>query len=170
MDEGCREREARRRAMTIKQLLERKSKCLWTIAPDASVLDAISKMADKDVGSLLVMDDEQLVGIITERQYARNVMLKGKASVNTPVKDIMERNVIHVTQEHSVELCMALMTEKRIRHLPVLKGSKVVGIVSIGDLLNFVISKKQIDIDHLEHYIQGDGWQSCPQVTLPNKQ
>ncbi len=151
--------------MTIKHLLERKSQCLWTIAPDATVLDAMAKMADKNVGSLLVMDDEKLVGIITERQYARNVVLKGKTSATTPVKDIMETNVIHVRPEQSVELCMALMTEKRIRHLPVLEGSKVIGIVSIGDLLSFVISKKEIDINQLEHYIQGNGWQSCPEVT-----
>ncbi len=150
--------------MTIKHLLARKSQCLWTIAPGAPVLDAISKMAEKNIGSLLVIENEQLVGIITERHYARNVVLKGKVSASTPVKDVMERNVIHVTPEHSVELCMALMTEKRIRHLPVLTEGKLIGVISIGDLLKFVISKKEIDIDHLEHYIQGDGWETCPQV------
>ena len=113
-------------------------------------------MADKNIGSLVVMDDEKLVGIITERHYARNVILKGKTSPTTLVKDIMERNVIHVGAEQSVELCMALMTEKRVRHLPVVEGTKVIGIVSIGDLLKFVISKKEFAIDQLEHYIQGN--------------
>jgi CBS domain-containing protein len=112
-------------------------------------------MAEKDVGSLVVMEDDKLIGIITERHYARNVILKGKASPTTLVKDIMERNVIHVRAEQSVELCMALMTEKRVRHLPVLEGTKVIGIVSIGDLLKFIISKKDFAIDQLEHYIQG---------------
>jgi len=145
--------------MTIRHLLERKGRCLWTIGPNTTVRDAIAEMADKNVGSLLVMDDGKLVGIITERHYARNVVLKGKTSLTTPVKDIMETNVTHVRPEQSVELCMALMTEKRVRHLPVLEGSEVIGIVSIGDLLKFILSKKEADIGQLEHYIQGDGWQ-----------
>ncbi len=141
--------------MTIKNLLERKGRHVWTIAPNATVLDAVREMADKNIGSLVVMDDEKLVGIITERHYARNVVLKGKTSPTTLVKDIMERNVVHVGAEQSVELCMALMTEKRVRHLPVVEGTKVIGIVSIGDLLKFVISKRESAIDQLEHYIQG---------------
>ena len=145
--------------MTIRHLLEQKGRRLWTIGPNTTVRDAIAEMADKNVGSLLVMDDGKLVGIITERHYARNVMLKGKTSLTTPVKDIMERNVTYVRPEQSVELCMALMTEKRVRHLPVLEGSEVIGIVSIGDLLKFILSKKEADIGQLEHYIQGDGWQ-----------
>jgi CBS domain-containing protein len=112
-------------------------------------------MAEKDIGSLIVMDGEKMIGIITERHYSRNVILKGKTSPKTFVRDIMERNVIHVWTEQSVELCMALMTDKRVRHLPVLEGTKVIGIVSIGDLLKFIISKKELDIDQLEHYIQG---------------
>jgi signal-transduction protein with cAMP-binding, CBS, and nucleotidyltransferase domain len=110
------------------------------------------------------MDDEKLVGIITERHYARNVILKGKTSPTTLVRDIMERNVIHVRPEQSVELCMAVMTEKRVRHLPVLEGTKVIGIVSIGDLLKFIISKNEFAIDQLEHYIQGNGWQTSSEV------
>ena len=145
--------------MTIRHLLEQKGRRLWTIGPNTTVRDAIAEMADKNVGSLLVMDDGKLVGIITERHYARNVVLKGKTSLTTPVKDIMERNVTYVRPEQSVELCMALMTEKRVRHLPVLEGSEVIGIVSIGDLLKFILSKKEADIGQLEHYIQGDGWQ-----------
>jgi signal-transduction protein with cAMP-binding, CBS, and nucleotidyltransferase domain len=122
-------------------------------------------MAEKNIGSLLVMDDEKLIGIITERDYARNVILKGKTSPSTLVSDIMQKNVIHVRPEQSVELCMALMTEKRVRHLPVLEGTKVIGIVSIGDLLKFIICKKEFDIDQLEHYVQGCGWQTSSQVT-----
>ena len=141
--------------MTIKNILGQKGRSVWSISPDATVFDALTKMAKKDVGSLVVMDDDKLIGIITERHYARNVILKGKTSPTTLVKDIMERNVIHVRPEQSVELCMALMTEKRVRHLPVLEGTKVIGIVSIGDLLKFIISKKEFDIDQLEHYIQG---------------
>jgi CBS domain-containing protein len=151
--------------MTIKHLLGQKGRSLWTIGPDATVLEAVAKMAEKDVGSLLVMDDEKLVGIITERDYARNVILKGKTSPTTLVKDIMQSNLIHVRPEQSVERCMTLMTEKRVRHLPVLDGTKVIGIVSIGDLLKFIISKKEFDIDQLEHYVQGYGWQTSSQVT-----
>jgi len=140
--------------MTVKHLLEQKGRNLWSIDPDATVLDAVAKMAEKDIGSLVVMDGEKLIGIITERHYSRNVILKGKASPTTLVRDIMERNVIHVRPEHSVELCMALMTDKRVRHLPVLEGTKVIGIVSIGDLLKFVISKQEFVIEQLEHYVQ----------------
>lgn len=99
--------------MTVKHLLERKGPNVWTIDPDATVLDAVAKMAEKDIGSLVVMDGEELIGIITERHYARNIILKGKTSVTTRVRDIMEKNVIHVRPEQSVERCMALMTEKR---------------------------------------------------------
>jgi CBS domain-containing protein len=140
--------------MTVKHLLEHKGRNLWSIDPDATVLDAVAKMAEKDIGSLVVMDGEKLIGIITERHYSRNVILKGKASPTTLVRDIMERNVIHVQPEQSVELCMALMTDKRVRHLPVLEGIKVIGIVSIGDLLKFVISKQEFVIEQLEHYVQ----------------
>ncbi len=140
--------------MTVKHLLEQKGRNLWSIDPDATVLDAVAKMAEKDIGSLVVMDGEKLIGIITERHYSRNVVLKGKTSPTTLVRDIMERNVIHVQPEQSVELCMALMTDKRVRHLPVLEGTKVIGVVSIGDLLKFVISKQEFVIEQLEHYVQ----------------
>jgi CBS domain-containing protein len=141
--------------MTVKHLLEQKGRSLWTIAPDATVLDAVAKMAEKDIGSLVVMDGEELIGIITERHYSRNVILKGKRSPTTLVRDIMERDVVHVRPEQSVERCMALMTDKRVRHLPVLEGKKVIGIVSIGDLLKAIISKQKFVIDELEHYIRG---------------
>jgi CBS domain-containing protein len=141
--------------MTVRHLLEQKGRNIWTIGPDATVLDAVAKMADKDVGSLLVMDGEKLVGIITERHYSRNVVLKGKTSPTTLVREIMDTNRIHVRPEQSVELCMALMTDKRVRHLPVVEDTKVIGIVSIGDLLKHIISKKEFAIDQLEQYIQG---------------
>jgi len=128
--------------MTVKHLLEQKGQNLWTIDPDATVLDALAKMAEKDIGSLVVMDGEELIGIITERHYSRNVILKGKRSPTTLVRDIMERNVINVRAEQSVELCMTLMTDKRVRHLPLLEGTKLIGIISIGDLLKCIISKK----------------------------
>src|SRR4249919_320327 len=141
--------------MTVRHILQQKGRNLWTIAPDATLFHALAKMAEKDVGSLVVMDGEKLVGIITERHYSRNVVLKGKTSPTTLVAEIMETNVIHVRPEQSVELCMALMTDKRVRHLPVVEDAKVIGIVSIGDLLKHIISKKEFAIDQLEHYIQG---------------
>ena len=141
--------------MTVKHLLEQKGRNVWTIDPDTTVFDALAKMAEKDIGSLVVTDGEKLLGIITERHYSRNVILKGKTSPTTLVRDIMERNVIHVRPEQSVEQCMALMTDKRVRHLPVLDGKKLIGIISIGDLLKSIISKQEFVIDQLEHYIQG---------------
>ena len=141
--------------MTVRNLLEQKSRNVWTVDPNATVFDALAKMAEKDVGSLVVVDGDKLIGLITERHYSRNVILKGKTSPTTLVRDIMERNVIHVRPEQSVEVCMALMTEKRVRHLPVLDGEKVIGIVSIGDLLKSIISKQKFVIDELEHYIHG---------------
>jgi CBS domain-containing protein len=141
--------------MTARHIIQQKGRNVWTIDPDATVLDALAKMAEKDVGSLVVMDGEKLVGIITERHYSRNVILRGKRSATTLVKDIMEQNVVHVRPDQSVELCMALMTEKRVRHLPVVEGDKVIGIVSIGDLLKTIISKQKFVIDELEHYIHG---------------
>jgi CBS domain-containing protein len=141
--------------MTVRFLLEQKGRDVWTIGPDATVLDALASMAEKNIGSLIVMDGEKFVGIVTERNYSRNVTLKGNTSATTLVGDIMDRDVIHVRPEHSVELCMALMTEKRVRHLPVLEGQKVVGIVSIGDLLKSIISKQKFVIEELERYIHG---------------
>ena len=141
--------------MTARHLLEQKGRNIWAIGPDDTVFNALARMAENDVGSLIVMDGEKLVGIVTERHYSRNVILKGKTSPSTLVREIMERDVIHVRPEQSVELCMALMTEKRVRHLPVVEGQKVVGIISIGDLLKSIISKQKFVIDELEHYIHG---------------
>jgi CBS domain-containing protein len=140
---------------TVQQLLDQKGRKIWSIRPNATVFDAIAKMAEKDIGSLVVMDGDELVGIITERHYARNVVLKGKASPATPVRDIMERKVIIAQPEQSVEKCMAIMTEKRLRHLPVFEGKKPIGIVSIGDLVKSIIGDQKFVIDQLEHYIHG---------------
>ena len=141
---------------TVRQLLDQKGTKIWSIHPDATVFDAVAKMAEKDIGSLVVMDGDELVGIITERHYARNVVLKGKASPATPVRDIMETHVVIVQPEYSVYQCMALMTEKRVRHLPVFEGKKLIGIVSVGDLVKSTISHQKFLIDQLEHYIGGE--------------
>ena len=140
---------------TVRQLLDQKGSKIWSIHPDATVFDAIAKMAEKNIGSLVVMDGDELVGIITERHYARNVVLKGKTSPATPVRDIMERPVIIARPEQSVDQCMALMSEKRVRHLPVLEGEKPIGIISIGDLVKSIIGDQKFTIDQLEHYIHG---------------
>ena len=140
---------------SVRQLLDQKGKTILSIHPNATVFDAVAKMAEKDVGSLVVMDGDELVGIITERHYARNVVLKGKTSPAIPVRDIMERHVIIARPEQSVEQCMALMSEKRVRHLPVFEGEKPIGIVSIGDLVKSIIGDQKFMIDQLEHYIHG---------------
>ncbi len=140
---------------TVRQLLNQKGATIWSIRPDATVFDAVAKMADKDVGSLLVMDGDKLVGIITERHYARNVVLKGKTSPKIPVRDIMESSVIVALPDDTVEECMALMSEKRVRHLPVLEDETPVGIVSIGDLVKSIIGEQKFTIDQLEHFIHG---------------
>ncbi len=140
---------------TVRQLLDQEGGKIWSINPDATVFDAVAKMAEKDIGSLVVMDGDELVGLITERHYARNVVLKGKTSPATPVRDIMEKDVFVVPLERSVEQCMALMTDKRVRHLPVVDGEKLIGIISIGDLVKSIIGDQQFIIGQLEHYIRG---------------
>ena len=142
---------------TIKQLLENKDKELLTINPNSSVYDAIKSMADHHVGSLVVLDNGNLVGIITERDYSRNVILKGKSSKNTPVKDIMTKNVLCSNLNQTVDEAMALMTEKRVRHLPIIEDNNVIGVISIGDLVKTIISEQKYIIDQLEHYINGYG-------------
>ncbi|MFZ2156716.1 MAG: CBS domain-containing protein [Bradyrhizobium sp.] len=139
----------------VRQLLDHKGRKIWSIHPDATVFDAVAKMAEKDVGSLVVMEGDKLVGIITERHYARNVVLKGKTSPATPVRDIMERRVVIARPEQTVEQCMALMSDKRVRHLPVFEGKRLVGIVSVGDLVKSIIGDQKFTIDQLVHYIHG---------------
>ncbi len=140
---------------TVRQLLDQKGRETYSINPDATVYDAIAKMAEKDIGSLVVMDGDKIVGVITERHYARNVVLKGKTSPATPVEAIMDKLVFVVQPEQSIEQCMALMTEKRIRHLPVVEKEKLIGVISIGDLVKSIIGDQQITIGQLEHYIHG---------------
>ena len=138
---------------TVRQLLDQQGRNIWSIHPDATVFDAVAKMAEKDIGSLVVMEGEELVGIITERHYARNVVLKGKTSPATPVRDIMERHFVIARPEESVDQCMAVMSEKRVRHLPVFDGKKPIGIVSIGDLVKSIIDDQKFTIIQLEHFI-----------------
>jgi CBS domain-containing protein len=137
----------------VAQVLQAKGYDIWSVTPDTSVYDAIKMMADKEVGALLVLEDEKLVGIISERDYARKVILKGKSSKDTPVRDIMTSKVYYVRPEQTIEECMALMTARRIRHLPVLDGDRLVGILSIGDVVKAVIADQEFLIQQLEHYI-----------------
>jgi CBS domain-containing protein len=138
---------------TLKQLLQSKPHDILTIAPEARVFDALKLMAEKNVGALLVMDTGQLIGIITERDYARKLILKGKSSLDTPVREVMTGAVLCVHPDQSVEECMALMTDKHIRHLPVMDGGKLIGVLSIGDLVKETISEQQFTIKQLESYI-----------------
>lgn len=142
--------------VTAKQLVELKGSEVWTVAPHQTVYEAIGMMADKNVGSLLVMDGRKLVGIITERHYARNVILKGKTSPDTLVGDIMDRTVVCARPEQSVDECMDLMTRRRVRHLPVLEKGQVVGIISIGDIVKSIIEEKSFIISELHNYISGE--------------
>ncbi len=137
---------------TAAQLLELKPTGVVAIAPGATVLDALKLLAEKNVGAVLVMDGARLVGLFSERDHARKVALKGK-SADTPVSEVMTREVVFVTPTHTNEECMALMTDKRVRHLPVVANDRVVGVLSIGDLVKDIISEQQFIISQLENYI-----------------
>jgi CBS domain-containing protein len=139
----------------VKHLLEAKGNSVYSITPDAPVLDAIRTMAERRVGALLVLRDAALVGIVTERDYARKVILKGHSSRETPVADIMTPSPVTVSPATTVDECMRLCTELRVRHLPVLENNRLVGIVSIGDLVKTVIDDQAAEIDHLQRYIAG---------------
>jgi CBS domain-containing protein len=138
---------------TVKEILEAKPQKVLSVSPEATVLDALKAMADYEIGALVVLEGERLAGIFSERDYARKVILHGKASKDTPVHEIMTHKVVCVRPEQSVEECMALMTDKRIRHLPVLQDKKVIGVISIGDVVKEVISEQRLMIEQLEHYI-----------------
>ena len=140
---------------TVNDILKSKGHDIWSIRPDDTVFDAVKLMADRSVGALLVMDGEKLVGIVTERDYARKIILEGKSSKGSSVSEVMTRKVLCVTPERTVDECMALMTDKRARHLPVLDHKHVVGVVSIGDLVKAMINEQQVLIDQLQHYITG---------------
>ncbi len=139
----------------VADLLDTKGCDIWSVAPVNTVYEALEAMAEKDVGALLVVDDGKLVGILSERDYARRLALSGKRSRDTPVSDIMTKVVATVTRSHSVTHCMEVMTDRRIRHLPVLENEKLVGVVSIGDVVFSVMSEQNTMIGQLEDYIQG---------------
>ncbi len=140
---------------TVRQLLEAKSPAIHAIRPEAPVLDAIRLMADAHVGAVLVMDGPLLVGILSERDYARKVVLQGRSSADTPVRDIMTPRVIATNSSDTSDHCMQVMTEHRIRHLPVVDGDDVVGVISIGDLVKAVIEDQRAELDSLQRYIAG---------------
>jgi CBS domain-containing protein len=140
---------------SVAQLLKVKGNRVHSIAPGASVLDCLKLFADKHIGAALVMEGDRLVGIFTERDYARKVALQGKSSKDLKVQEVMTADVLWVGPERTNEECMALMTEKRIRHLPVMESGKVIGIISIGDLVKDIIAEQQFVISQLEHYIMG---------------
>lgn len=145
----------RRTIKFVKDILDAKGHDVWSIHPDNSVYDAIVMMSDKRIGALLVMDGEKLAGILTERDYARKIVLEGRSSRETHIRDVMTRRVLCVRPEQSIEECMALMTDKRARHLPVLDHKHVVGVVSIGDVVSAVIAEQRFLIEELQHYVHG---------------
>ena len=140
---------------SIRQLLEKKGGDVWSTSPEASVYDALLLLAEKNVGALLVLQDGEPVGIVSERDYARKVVLHGKVSMETPVMEIMTEDVISVGPQITVKEALALMTEKHIRHLPVIEGTKIVGLISIGDLVKSIIAEQEFLINQLEKYISG---------------
>lgn len=140
---------------TVGRVVENKGRDVWTIAPDATVYDAIALMSKRQVGALPVVDDDQLEGIISERDYARKVILMGRSSEHTPVRDIMTASVITVSPDDTIDRCMELMTEHHIRHLPVVEGGRLAGMLSIGDLVKQLISERETTIENLERYITG---------------
>jgi CBS domain-containing protein len=140
---------------TISEILSQKGPQVWTVSPDTMVFDAIQLMADKNIGALIVTEHGKLVGIMSERDYTRKIALKGKSSKQTPVREIISGKVVSASPVHTVEDCMRLMTDHRVRHLPVLDGDKILGIVSIGDLVNWIISAQTTTIHQLQTYITG---------------
>lgn len=136
-----------------RHLLESKGNEIWSIGPEASVLDAIKMMAEKGIGALLVMEGADLTGVVSERDYARKVILQGRSSRETPVREIMTDKVFLAAPDNTIDECLALMTDKRIRHLPVVEGESVIGVLSIGDLVKAKIDEQQFHIEQLQNYI-----------------
>jgi CBS domain-containing protein len=139
----------------VKQILSEKGHEVWSISPNTTVFDALKFMSEKSIGALVVLENLEVVGVFSERDYARKVTLKGKSSKNLPVKEIMTRRVVCVKPENTTEECMALMTDKHVRHLPVVDGDELVGIISIGDVVKAIISQQELVIEQLENYITG---------------
>ena len=140
---------------TVTQLLRTKGQQVLSVSPDMPVFEALGVMADKNVGALLVVEGERLVGVFSERDYARKVILKGKASKEIPVREIMSTHVLYVRPQQTIEDCMALMTDKRVRHLPVMEEGRVVGVISIGDVVKAIIAEQEFIIEQLQNYITG---------------
>jgi len=140
---------------TVRQLLASKGGSVFSVGPDARIIDALRLMAEKGIGAVLVLEGPRVVGIMSERDYARKVILQGKSSQDTPVREIMTERVVYARPEQTVPECMALMTNKRIRHLPVLEGERLLGVLSIGDLVKETISEQEFIIRQLENYIHG---------------
>ncbi|MBV8274710.1 MAG: CBS domain-containing protein [Verrucomicrobia bacterium] len=143
-------------AGTLGIILARKGSAVWSISPDATVFEAIQLMDDKNVGALPVVDNSRLIGIISERDYTRKVILKGLSSKDTPVRDIMAREVLTASPSDSTADCIRLMTEKRVRHLPVLLGTKMIGIVSLRDIMQWLISAQAEEFERIERYVTGE--------------
>lgn len=139
----------------VSELIESKGKAVWTVSPETMVYDAIQLMAEKNVGALVVTESDRMVGVMSERDYTRKVILKGKSSRTTPVREILTENVVAVTPDATVQECLRTMTRSRVRHLPVLQNEELVGIVSIGDLVNWIIQAQSTAIQQLETYISG---------------
>ena len=140
---------------TIAQLLNTKGNQVWSVEPKATIFKALEIMSEKEIGALLVMEDGKLTGIFSERDYARKVILKGKSSKETQVGELMTKKVFYMDPQKTINDCMAMMTAKRIRHVPVIENNQVVGIVTIGDVVNQIISEQEVTINHLENYITG---------------
>jgi len=141
----------------VARLLETKGSNVWTIAPDALVYDALQTMAEKEVGALIVTEGRRVVGIFSERDYARRVILAGRSSRTSPVREMMTTRVLFVSPDETVDDCMGLMTEKHVRHLPVMEGDRLVGVISIGDVVKAIMSDQRFTIEELEKYISGSG-------------
>ena len=146
----------------VQDILKTKGTVVWSVQPYATVLDALELMARKNVGALLVTEGDRVVGIFSERDYARKVRLEGRSSLNTFVREIMTEQVLFVQPEQTIEECMALMTEAHVRHLPVLDGTKLVGVISIGDAVKALLADKDLEIQQLENYIDGRGYGADP--------
>ena len=140
---------------TIAQLLNAKGDQIWSVEPKATIFEALEIMSEKEIGALLVMEDGKLTGIFSERDYARKVILKGKSSKETPVGELMTKKVFYIDSQKTINDCMVMMTAKRIRHVPVIEDNQVMGIVTIGDVVNQIISEQEVTINHLKNYITG---------------
>ena len=141
--------------ITVGHVLQEKGNRIWSVSSDTTVYDALTLMAENNLGAVLVMDGARIAGMFSERDYARKVILEGKSSKETPVKEIMTKDVLFVRPDHSIEDCMALMTDKRTRHFPVMEGEQLVGVISIGDVVKAIISEHQFVIKQRENYITG---------------